>query len=145
MLILDTDHMSLMEWRDSEIAQRIIKKLETVAASEVWTTIISFEEQVRGWMGALSKAKKMKEQIENYRRLATLLKLYCGYQILDFTEQAAIEFQRLRKEHPRLPTMDLKIASIALAHKATLLTRNTRDFRDIKGLVVEDWTLEAPQ
>jgi tRNA(fMet)-specific endonuclease VapC len=35
--------------------------------------------------------------------------------------------------------MDLKIASIALAHDATLLTRNTRDFAQVPGLRIENW------
>lgn len=37
--------------------------------------------------------------------------------------------------------MDLRIASIALASAATLLSRNLRDFRQIRGLSVEDWTI----
>lgn len=36
-------------------------------------------------------------------------------------------------------TMDLKIASISLAHGATLLTRNLRDFEAMPGLRLEDW------
>lgn len=36
-------------------------------------------------------------------------------------------------------TMDLKIASIAIATSATLLSRNTRDFERIPNLHVEDW------
>ena len=35
--------------------------------------------------------------------------------------------------------MDLKIASIALANDATLLTRNTNDFRRVPGLRIADW------
>jgi tRNA(fMet)-specific endonuclease VapC len=35
--------------------------------------------------------------------------------------------------------MDLKIASIALANGATLLTRNTRDFQKVPGLQIENW------
>ena len=35
--------------------------------------------------------------------------------------------------------MDLRIASIALTHDATLLSRNLRDFTKIPGLRVEDW------
>jgi len=39
----------------------------------------------------------------------------------------------------RIGTMDLKIASIALDHEATLLSANLRDFEQIPGLHVEDW------
>lgn len=41
---------------------------------------------------------------------------------------------------PRIGTMDLKIAAIALANDATLLSRNLRDFGKVPGLRVEDWT-----
>jgi tRNA(fMet)-specific endonuclease VapC len=35
--------------------------------------------------------------------------------------------------------MDLKIASIAISHDATLLTRNTVDFAQVPGLRFENW------
>ena len=37
--------------------------------------------------------------------------------------------------------MDLKIAAIVLASNATLLTKNSSDFRKVPGLAVADWTL----
>ena len=35
--------------------------------------------------------------------------------------------------------MDLKIACIAFAHEATLLTRNAADFKQVPPLRVENW------
>ena len=37
--------------------------------------------------------------------------------------------------------MDLRIASIAKARNATLVTHNLSDFRQVPGLKVEDWTI----
>lgn len=45
----------------------------------------------------------------------------------------------MRAERVRIGTMDLRIASIVLAHHATLLSRNLRDFRLVPGLRVENW------
>lgn len=38
-----------------------------------------------------------------------------------------------------LPFVDGQIAAIAIAHGATLVTRNTRDFSNIPGLRMVDW------
>ena len=40
--------------------------------------------------------------------------------------------------------MDLKIASIALAHDAIVLTRNRVDFEQVPNLQVEDWLSASP-
>ena len=34
---------------------------------------------------------------------------------------------------------DLLIASIALARNLVLVTHNTREFRGVAGLIIEDW------
>jgi tRNA(fMet)-specific endonuclease VapC len=45
---------------------------------------------------------------------------------------------RQHKELKKIGRGDLLIASIALAHQATLVTRNVQDFRQIPGLRVEN-------
>ncbi len=142
MWILDTDHLSVLEWKESRAALALATKMAQHKANELGTTIINFEEQLRGWMSLIAKARKMKDMIEGYRRLGRQLNLYCSVILLPFNEQAAVQFQKLRKEHARLGIMDLKIAAIALVNNATLLTRNMRDFSQIPSLMVEDWTKE---
>ena len=53
-------------------------------------------------------------------------------------DDAAETQGRLRKAYPRGGTMDLKIAAIALAPDAVLLTRNRADFKKIPDLRFKD-------
>ena len=46
---------------------------------------------------------------------------------------------RLRRAGNIIGARDLMIAATALAHKLTVVTHNTDEFRRIDGLVVEDW------
>jgi tRNA(fMet)-specific endonuclease VapC len=72
---------------------------------------------LRGWLSYIVKAQTIEQQVEAYKQLKRQLTNYCAIPILEFDGQAAQEFQHLRKTYPRLGTMDLKIASIALANK----------------------------
>lgn len=45
----------------------------------------------------------------------------------------------LEKQGKLIGPNDLMIASIALAHKATLITHNTAEFSRIPALLLEDW------
>ncbi len=139
MYIFDTDHLSVLE-RGGVKAQRLMQRLANVNSTQVAASIISYEEQMRGWLSYIAKAKTVEQQVEPYKQLKQQLTNYCTIPILEFDEQAAQEFQRLRKAYPRLGTMDLKIASIALVNQAVLLTRNSADFGQIAGLSIENWT-----
>ena len=60
MLVLDTDHLSLLQWNVGSEGRRLSKRLSVVPAGEIVTTIISFEEQMRGWLSYLGKARTQK-------------------------------------------------------------------------------------
>jgi tRNA(fMet)-specific endonuclease VapC len=140
MLILDSDHMSLLEW-GGESSARLREKLADAAEHDVATTIVNYEEQIRGWMSYIARAKSVAQQLEAYRRLRVHLDNYRQIPVLDFDQKAAAEYQRLRRSRIRIGTMDAKIASIALSCDATLLSRNLVDFERVPRLRVEDWTV----
>ena len=121
--------------------QNIEIRLENLESSLISTTIITYEEQTRGWMAYASRAKSVAEEVIAYARLKTHLHTFRSIHILDFDERAATEYQRLRRQRVRIGAMDLKIAAIVLTRGATLLSRNLGDFRKVPGLKVEDWTL----
>jgi tRNA(fMet)-specific endonuclease VapC len=139
MYILDTDHLSVID-RGGANAQRLLQRLANIDPSQMATSIISYEEQMRGWLSYTAKAQTVEKQVEAYKELKRQLTNYCTIPVVAFDEQAAQEFQRLKKLYPRLGAMDLKIASIVLVNQAVLLTRNSSDFGRITGLPIEDWT-----
>ncbi len=104
------------------------------------TTIITFEEQMRGWLSWISKSRSLSEQVVRYKKLNQMMDHYREIKVLDFDQAAADEFEQLQKQRIRIGTMDLKIAAIALANDATLLSRNVQHFGQVPGLKLEDWS-----
>ena len=136
MYILDTDHVTVLQRKSGHEAERLRFRL---VRFERATTIVTFEEQTRGWLAYLAKSRSLPEQVERYKKLKQLLTNFSEMIILDFDERSAEIFQKLQKEHRRIGTMDLKIAAIAIANDATLLSRNLKDFGKIPNLKIEDW------
>ena len=137
MLVLDTDHLVELD-RGSSQGAALQRKLED-AGDEVATTIISAEEQFRGWLAQLHRQRDPHEQIATYQRLQRRIAFFAAWHVLPWDTDAADIVQGLRRQRVRIGTMDLKIASIVLAHDATLLSRNLRDFQQVPNLRVEDW------
>jgi len=57
MVILDTDHLSLLEHSGSLDRHRLLRKLSAVAGQGIATTIVSFEEQIRGRLAYLASTR----------------------------------------------------------------------------------------
>lgn len=135
--VLDTNH-----FREVAEATAFATNLDRKAAREkagVFITIITVQEATGGWLALINSTPTGRDQIRAYTSFQRMILAFHKFGILPFDEEAAGHFHRLRKAHPRMGTMDLKIASICLAHEATLLTRNVRDFDFIPGLRVENW------
>ncbi len=140
LYLMDSDHISLIQ-RGGEEGQRIIRRLRDMPPDDVGTTIITYEEQMRGWLSRIAQASSSERQVVIYGELKRLLNRYCQLAVLEYDTAAAEQYERLRQEHRRLGTMDLKIAAIALTNNAIVLTRNATDFGKVNGLSTEDWSI----
>jgi tRNA(fMet)-specific endonuclease VapC len=142
--VLDTDHLSLLGHKNSPEAPRIRRRIAQLPPEDaVVTTVINLEEQMRGWMARLAKTQTFADQIQVYSSLLTYLDTFRGMTVLEFSQAAATIAQELRSRPVRIGTMDLKIAAIALANSATVVSRNTADFGRVPDLRVEDWSYEG--
>ena len=141
MLVLDTDHLTVLRYVDHPRCAALVARLRSAGAAgeETVTSVITLEEQMRGWMAEISRRRDVRRQVPAYDRLAQQFEFLRAWRILPFDDRAADHFERLRKQRVRIGSQDLKIASIALAEGATLLSANLRDFRQVPGLLVEDW------
>lgn len=140
MIILDTDCLSLLERQTGEAYLRLIAKLDEFPVSEIVTTIITFEEQMRGWMSYLAKMRSIDEQVFAYKTLRQYFDYFKTLTIIDFDKNAAEVCKQIKSNKIRIGTMDLKIASIAISRNAILISRNLKDFESVPNLTVKDWT-----
>jgi tRNA(fMet)-specific endonuclease VapC len=136
--VLDTDHLGEYQKGTSPASQRLIGRLDA-ADEPVAITIISVEEVMRGWMAAIRRENDPHRQKRAYDRLGNLFRFFARWHILPWDDAAIAEFDGLVQNKIRIGTMDLKIASIALANDATVLTCNARDFGKVPNLRFEDW------
>jgi tRNA(fMet)-specific endonuclease VapC len=90
-------------------------------------------------MAAIRRTTDPVRQINAYSKLRQLFRFYATWDVLDWTLASAAQFSALKTAKTPIGTMDLKIASIALAHDATLLNRNVNDFQIVPGLRVVNW------
>lgn len=135
--VLDTNHLAELE--ENSAAGRLLRTRLKNQTDPLATTIITVEEHLRGWLALLNRSNEPDWQIPVYARLQKQVELFSNWLVLPFDQEAATLLRQFQKRRIRIGTMDLKIACIALAHDATLLTRNTVDFAQVPGLRLENW------
>jgi tRNA(fMet)-specific endonuclease VapC len=136
MTLLDTDTLTLY----FAAHLRVMEKVRAAEETPV-TSVVSPIEILQGRFDSVLKAQHGDQLLAAQARLAAAERDLAKFIIVPFTAAAATEFDRLRqnKKLKKIGRADLLIASIALAHRATLITRNLRHFRQVPGLQLENW------
>jgi tRNA(fMet)-specific endonuclease VapC len=134
--LLDTDTVTLYQFGHPGVVERVLAH----QGSDLHVAVITVEEQLTGWYTKLRKAKKRDQLARAYQRLTEAVTFLSGRQVVTFTEPAIQRYDQLRSDFRHLGKGDLRIAAIAQEGGFTVVSRNLRDFRQIPGLQVEDWT-----
>ena len=128
MRVLDTDVCVEILRGNPRVLQRRLQTLDQVATS--WVTAAEL------FYGAAKSARPEQMSAAVRAFLATL-------GVLGIDDRSAAHFGRLKvgleASGLRLANADLLIASIGLAHGATIATGNIRHYDRVPELSVEDW------
>jgi tRNA(fMet)-specific endonuclease VapC len=139
MHLLDSDTATLVYYgRNEEVKGRYdnFPEDEPLALSP-----ITRAEILRGRLDSLIKAATPAEWMVAQARLREAEEWLAGFDVAEITPVAGEHFDRLlkNKKLKEVGRADLLSACVALAHGATLVTRNLKDFQPIPGLKVENW------
>lgn len=121
----------------------IVHWLDRQQADSVWITSVTLFE-VRLGLAVLPKGKR-RQALE--AAFARLLSEDLEDRVLAFDTAAATEAASLAAERQKAGRMvdfrDTQIAGIALSRRATIATRNTRHFHDLRVPVVDPWRTQG--
>jgi tRNA(fMet)-specific endonuclease VapC len=140
MFVLDTDHFSILQRQTQPGYGRLGQRMSQQPRTAFYVSIISFHEQALGANAYINQGRTAQRVVRGYQLFEQILVDLAAAQVLPFDAAAAGIFDSLRSQRVRIGTMDLRIASVALARQMTVLTRNGRDFCQVPGLRIEDWT-----
>jgi len=131
MIILDTDHCIAILRRKLDLSNQV------EADDELFITSITVSELTHG-------ADRSRNREDNLSRLEVL---FATLTVLPFDELAARRCGHLKAELEEqgapLDDLDLQIASIALVYDLALATNNTKHFKRIKDLKLQNWIQSA--
>ncbi len=139
--ILDTDTLSAYHRGHPTTVARYLSLPVTLRA----ITVVTVEEVLRGRFAQINQAKNIQKLIQAYDFLSEAVTKLNRIQILRFDEIAAAQYERIKYLKTRVGTLDLRIAAIVLANNGILITANQHHFRQIPGLLAEDWTITPLQ
>ena len=136
MYIPATDHISLFQRNNPDVVSNVLKRPQ----DRLSTTVITAEEQLRGRVAMIRKARTDERIVNAYDNLLTTVLYFRTITLIGFDNKFQKIFRKLREQKIRVGTQDLRIAAIALARDATVVTRNQKDFSLVPALKTEDWS-----
>jgi tRNA(fMet)-specific endonuclease VapC len=140
LYVVDTDIFTLIQRRAGSLLPRLLRRVSLEKPENICTTIITFQEQAKGALASANRIQSATRLLDAYDLMQNLRDAFCRLKVLPFDASAKKQLDELVRRRIRVGTMDLRIAAIALAHQATLVTRNIQDFERVPGLRIEDWT-----
>ena len=97
MIVLDTDHISILQHTETPAVQTLSQRLAESADREPATTVVTVEEPMRSWLGLIACYRDAEQQATYYQRLIRFVRFFNTCSILSLYQTAISELARLRK------------------------------------------------
>lgn len=121
MYLFDTDHFGFLQFPNSSEFQNLSARVGQHSADQFFISIVSFHEQVNGWTAYVARNQQSGQLVRGYEKLEGILRDFSNAQALPFSLAAGDIYDELKSNRIRVGSMDLRIASIAIANQMTLL------------------------
>ena len=132
MYLFDTDTLSNVVKRKP--SGRLLEKLEETPIAFQHTSAINVGEIYYG----ANRSSRKKQILKAFEEM-----VFPNVNILPFDRQSGQVFGILKAELEKraigCSEPDLRIAAVAIQHSLILITGNTKHFKNIPGLRIEDW------
>lgn len=135
-VILDTDHVSLQERGHLPLRAR----LASLPPGAIAVSVVTVEEMLRGRLAILARRSEGEARVRAYAKFLETVLFFSSVPVIPFDSTCEQQFQALRTMRLRVGSQDLRIAATALVHNVVLATRNRRDFEQVPGLMLDDWS-----
>jgi tRNA(fMet)-specific endonuclease VapC len=140
MMAFDTDILSLLLINHPTYTVRLM----SVPPRDRFVPVVAVGEMFRGRLAAVraAEAKKGGATLAQTYGLFEQSLLGLGdyeFKLLSYLPAADAQFAAWRAAKVRVGTQDLRIAAISHTTRATLVTRNARDFAQVPGLQFVVW------
>lgn len=117
-------------------SMKLLNKLINIPLGDVGLSSVSMAELVHG----------VEKSVMREKNLDALNQFLLPLEVADFDQQSALIYGKIRADLERIGQgigpMDTLIAAHAMSLDAILVTNNTKEFRRVPNLSVEDWLTE---
>lgn len=117
--------------------EKVLKKLETILSDNdkniIYLSTVTISELYYG----VEKSSRPEKNLDALKGFLT------PFKIINFDQKSAIEYGKIRSDLEKkgvvIGPYDLQIAAVAKTHDMTLVSNNTKEFKRVAALNLENW------
>jgi tRNA(fMet)-specific endonuclease VapC len=96
--LLDSDHLTILWYDQGKSYEALVSRIATHSEDEFAVSIVTIEEQLRGWLAYIARATGADGVIKGYCKLREVIQRFSEIHVVDFDSEAAKVFVKLKSQ-----------------------------------------------